>query len=67
MAEVKWMIRCRHFSHDVLIRAEDEPSWMSYRYHISQARAGRVLRIGITYLHRIGLLKDDKWAKWIQA
>lgn len=67
MSEVKWMIRCRHFSHDVLIRAEDEPAWTSYRYHMSQARAGKVLRIVISYLRRTGMLKDEKWTKWMQA
>jgi len=59
------MIRCRHFSHDVLIRPEDEPSWMSYRYHVSQMRMGKILRIAITYLRHLGVLKHEKWAKWI--
>jgi hypothetical protein len=67
MSEVKWMIRCKHFSPDVLIRSEDEPSWTSYRYHTSQAIVGKTLCTVLTHLRRLGILKKEKWAKWTYA
>ena len=56
MCEIKWMIRCSHLSPDVLIRAEDESLWASYRYHVSQAAAGRALGAVITLLRRVGVI-----------
>jgi len=61
------MIRCRHFSADVLIRPEDEPSWTSYRYHASQAIAGKTLCVVIIHLRRLGILKKEKWDRWTCA
>ena len=63
MTEVKWMIRCRHFSPDVLIRPENEPSWISYRHHILQATAGRVLGRIIALVRRIGMFAYEWRAK----
>lgn len=60
MAEVKWMIRCRHFSPDVLIRAYDESGWTSYRHHVFQATTGRVLAKVIGELRRVGLMATDE-------
>jgi hypothetical protein len=56
MCEIKWMIRCCHLPPDVLIRAEDESLWASYRYHVSQAAAGRALGAVITLLRRVGVI-----------
>jgi hypothetical protein len=53
MSEVKWMIRCRHFSPDVLIRPENESLWVSYRHHTSQAIVGRALSGITTQVRRI--------------
>src|SRR5438045_9380225 len=53
MTEVKWMIRCRHFPPDVLIRPENESLWVSYRHHTSQAIVGRALSGIITQVRRI--------------
>ena len=63
MNEVKWMVRCRHFSPDVLIRPENEPSWISYRHHILQATAGRVLGRIIALVRRIGMFAYEWRAK----
>ncbi len=56
MREVKWMIRCRHFSREVLIRTEGEPTWTSYRYHVSRSIVGTVLCRIINQLDRAGVL-----------
>ncbi|PYJ40847.1 MAG: hypothetical protein DME86_10895 [Verrucomicrobia bacterium] len=53
MTEVKWMIRCRHFPPDVLIRPENESLWVSYRHHTSQAIVGRALSGIVTQVRRI--------------
>ncbi len=53
MSEVRWMIRCRHFPPDVLIRPENESSWVSYRHHTFQARVGRALSAIIIQVRRI--------------
>ncbi len=53
MTEVKWMIKCRHFSPDVLIRPENESLWISYRHHTLQATVGRALSGIITQVRRI--------------
>src|SRR5438105_12550778 len=63
MSEVKWMIRCRHFSPEVLIRPENESLWISYRHHILQANVGRALSGITTRLRRIGLLVNERRAK----
>ena len=63
MTEVQWMIRCRHFSPDVLIRPENEPSWISYRHYILQATAGRVLERIIALVRRIGMFAYEWRAK----
>jgi len=53
MTEVKWMIRCRHFPPDVLIRPENESLWASYRHHTAQAIVGRALSGIVTQVRRI--------------
>ena len=63
MTEVRWMIRCRHFLPDVLIRPENESFWISYRHHILQANVGRALSRIITQLRRIGILMSERRAK----
>jgi hypothetical protein len=67
MTEVKWMIQCRHFSPDVLIRPENESSWISYRHHILQARVGRALSVVITHVSRIQTLVRGWRAKSTEA
>ncbi len=63
MTEVKWMIQCRHFSPDVLIRPENESFWISYRHHILQANVGRALSRIITQLRRVGVLINARRVK----
>ena len=63
MTEVRWMIRCRHFLPDVLIRPENESFWISYRHHILQATVGRALSRITTQLRRIGILMSERRAK----
>ena len=63
MTEVRWMIRCRHFLPDVLVRPENESFWISYRHHILQANVGRALSRIITQLRRIGILMSERRAK----
>ena len=67
MSEVKWMIRCRHFSPEVLIRPENESSWMSYRHHTFQARIGRALSVIITHVRRIQAFVSGWRAKSTEA
>src|SRR6266700_1392138 len=50
MADVKCMIRHRHFARDVLIRAENELSWTRYRLHLSRSILWRALCNAITQL-----------------
>ena len=63
MAEVKWMIRCRHFPPEVLIRPENESSWISYRHHTFQARVGRAFSAIIIQVRRIQILVNGWRAK----
>src|SRR5438552_18496221 len=63
MTEVKWVIQCRHFSPDVLIRPENESFWISYRHHILQATVGRALSRIITQLRRVGALINARRVK----
>ena len=63
MTEVKWMIQCRHFSPDVLIRPENESFWISYRHHILQATVGRALSRITIRVRRIGILLNERRVK----
>ena len=63
MTEVKWMIQCRHFSPDVLIRPENESFWISYRHHILQATVGRALSQITIRVRRIGILLNERRVK----
>jgi len=63
MTEVKWMIRCRHFSPDVLIRPENESLWISYRHHTLQATVGRALSETIIRVRRLGVLMNERRSK----
>jgi hypothetical protein len=63
MNEVKWMIRCRHFPPEVLIRPENESFWISYRHHILQVRIGRALSGIIIQVRRIQIFVNGWRAK----
>jgi len=63
MTEVKWMIQCRHFSSDVLIRPENESFWISFRHHTLQATLGRTLSQIVTQLRRVGALINARRVK----
>ena len=54
--EVKWMIRCRHFSRDVLIRMEGTQGWAQYRHYAVRSIARLMLCAIISQLDRIGVL-----------
>ena len=56
MDEVKWMIRCRHFSRDVLIRMEGMPAWTPYRRYGARCILGSALCAIISLLDRVGVL-----------
>src|SRR5437764_4211923 len=53
MTKVKWMIQCRHFSSDVLIRPENESFWISFRHHILRANVGRSLSQSVTQIRQV--------------
>ena len=56
MNEVKWMIRCRHFSREVLIRMEGDEAWTSYRHYTTRSILGSLLCGVISQLDRAGIL-----------
>src|SRR5438045_9568515 len=58
--EVKWMIRCRHFSRDVLIRGEHELSWVTYRNYVSRSVINRITRTVVTQLRRLRVLQTQQ-------
>jgi hypothetical protein len=60
LSEVRWMIRHRHFSRDVLIRAEDELSWTYYGLHSSGPILQRALCHAITQFRALRLLINQE-------
>jgi hypothetical protein len=56
MNEVNWMIRCRHFSREVLIRMEGDEVWTSYRHYTTRSILGSFLCGVISQLDRAGIL-----------
>src|SRR5438477_3353763 len=56
MDEVRWMIRCRHFSREVLIRMDGDEVWTSYRNYTARSVLGSLVCGIITQLDRTGIL-----------
>jgi len=56
MDKVKWMIRCRHFSRDVLIRMEGIQAWTPYRRYGAKCIVRSVLSAIISLLDRVAVL-----------
>lgn len=63
MAEIKWMIRCRHFSPEILIRGEHDAGWTSYRHYVSRCRTQRIVCTILTQLRRLGLISTADLAR----
>src|SRR5689334_10946862 len=53
--EVKWMIRCGHFSRDVLIRLESAQGWTPYRQYAAGSVVKLMLCAIISPLERVGV------------